>query len=106
MSAAVTTFMNETITTMKGTQGVHPLANMTLGTIDNPNYPPNLTNGSNPPGALTGPWNFGNGTTAPQMNFDYHNILYILKSFGNITYADFGIDQNLVFNFRSFFGNK
>jgi len=106
MATAVTAIMNETITTMKGTQGVHPLANMTLGTVENPNYPPNLTNGANPPGPLTGPWSFGNGTTAPQMIFDYHNVLYILKSFGNVTYADFGIDENLVFSFKSFFGNN
>ena len=106
MAAAVTSFMNETITTLKGTAGVHPLSNMTLGTIDNPNYPPNLTNGANPPAALSGAWSFGNGITAPQMTFDYQSILYILKSMANVTYADFGIDQNLVFNFKSFFGNN
>lgn len=106
IDAAVTAIMNETITTMKGTQGVHPLSNMTLGTIENPNYPPNLTNGATPPGALTGPWAFGNGTTAPQLTFDYHSVMYVLKSLANVTFADFGIDQSLVFSFKKFFGNK
>lgn len=104
MATAVTAIMNETITTYKGTNGVHPLANMTLGTIDNPNYPPNSTGGTGS-SPLTGPWSFGNGIAAPMMTFDFQSILYVLKSFGNVTYADFGIDNNLVFSFRSFFGN-
>lgn len=103
MASAVTTVLNETITTYKGTNGVHPLANMTLGQIDNPNYPPNTTNATG--GALTGGWSFGDGSAAPQMTFDFQPVLYLLKSFGNVTYADFEIDQNLVFNFRSFLGN-
>lgn len=105
MANAVIAIMNETITTMKGVQGVHPLANMTLGTIDTPNYPPNTTDGSSPPKPLTGVFNFGNGITAPQMTFDFHNVLYVLKSFANMVYADFEIDENLVFSFRNFLGN-
>lgn len=96
--------MNETITTYKGTTGVHPLSNMTLGEIDNPNYPPNSTGGTSS-SALTGPWVFGNGISAPQMTFDFQSVLYLLKSFGNVTYADFQIDQNLVFSFVKFLGN-
>lgn len=105
MSAAVTTLMNETITNYKNSNSAHPLANLTLGTIDNPNYPPNLQDGSNKPKKLTGPWRFGNGITSPQLTFDFHTVLYVLKAFGNYTYADFEIDENLTFNFRSFLGN-
>ena len=108
MSAAVTAIMNETITNFKGASGVHPLANLTIGEIDNPNYPPNITNGANPPVALTGAWMFGDGISAPAMTFDYHTILYILKSFSNVTYADFQIvndNGTLVFNFLKFLGN-
>ena len=109
MAAAVTAIMNETITNYKGVQGVHPLANLTLGEVDNPNFPPNLTDASDPPKALSGAWKFGDGITAPAMTFDYHTILYILKSFANVTYADFQIINNngtLVFNFLSFLGNN
>lgn len=105
MAQAVTTIMNETITTYKGTTGVHPLANMTLGTITNPNYPPNSTNGADPPVALTGPYVFGDGINAPNMQFDFHTILYILKSFANVSYSDFKIDTALAFNFLPFYGN-
>lgn len=104
MSAAVTAVMNETITTFKGEGGVHPLANMTLGEIDNPNYPPNTTDGTSTDN-LSGPWKFGDGITAPAMTFDFQSVLYLLKSMANVTYADFQIDGNLVFNFKSFIGN-
>ena len=97
--------MNETVTTFQS-NGSHAMANMTVGTITNPNYPPNITNAASPPLALTGQWYFGNGITAPQLQFDFHTILYILKSFGVYSYSDFWIDNNLVFNFTPFRGNN
>lgn len=105
MAAAVTAIINETITNFQGANKGHPLANMTLGTATNPTYPPNMTDGNNPPNKLTGGWNFGNGITSPQLQFDFHTILYILKSFGAYTYSDFYMDNNLVFNFVPFQGN-
>lgn len=104
MAAAVTAIINETITTLASSG--HALATMTLGTVTNPNYPPNMTDGNNPPHSLTGAWYFGNGTSAPQLIFDFHTILYILKSFGVYTFADFYLDQSLVFNFVPFKGNN
>lgn len=101
MSSAVTTLINETIARWSGTN--HALASMTLGTIENPNYPPNLTNATGT--ALTGAWSFGNGTSAPQLTFDFHSVLYVLKSFGAYTFADFNIDSDLKFNFKKFLGN-
>jgi uncharacterized ubiquitin-like protein YukD len=101
MDTAVTTIMNETITTFKTpTNGNQILANMTLGTIENPNFPPNMTNNLAQP--LTGAWNF---STNLQLTFDFQSIYYILKSFGVYSYADFYIDNNLVFNFKKFVGN-
>lgn len=105
MDQAVSAIMNETIATFQANDAGHPLASMTLGTVDNPNYPPNVTNAASPPVALTGPWMFGDGTSAPQLQFDFHTILYILRSFGTYTYADFYLDENLVFNFVPFKGN-
>lgn len=106
MARAVTDIMNETVTNFKGVAGVHPLASLTLGTIQNPNYPPNTTNAQTPVTALTGPFEFGDGIVAPAMTFDFHSILYILKSFANFTYADFQITPSLQFNFLSFLGNN
>jgi hypothetical protein len=103
MSAAVTAIMNETISDYQSTN--HALASLALGTIQNPPYPPNITNAASPPAALSGPWMFGDGTSAPALTFDFHTILYILKQFGAYTYADFNIDNNLKFNFESFLGN-
>lgn len=104
MAAAVTAIMNETITTLSNSG--HALATMTLGTVTNPNYPPNITDANNPPRALTGPWSFGNGVNAPQLTFDFHTVLYVLKSFGVYTFADFYLDPSLVFNFVPFKGNN
>ena len=106
MKAAVTSIINETISTLQSNSAAHTLSSMTLGTVQNPNYPPNITSGDNPPKSLTGPWYFGNGTNAPMLQFDFHNILYILHQFGVYTYSDFYIDNSLVFSFVQFKGNN
>ena len=99
MATAVTSIINETITKLSG---VHILSGMTLGTIENPNYPPNTVDAnSNNIGGQ--PWNF---TSYWTLQFDFHSILYILKSFGIYAYADFEIDNNLVFNFKKQIGNN
>lgn len=103
MAAAVTAIMTETVARYASTN--HLLTLLTVGEIENPDYPPNMTDGNNPPNALSGPWEFGDGVSAPEMTFDFHSILYILKSFGAYSYADFNIDENLNFNFYSFLGN-
>lgn len=101
MDTAVTAMLNETITTLKTTtNGNALLANMTLGTVENPNFPPNMTDNSAAP--LTGPWAFSNNL---QLTYDFQTVYYILKSFGIYSYADFYIDNNLVFNFKKFVGN-
>lgn len=101
MSSAVTAVINEVIARWGSTN--HALASLSLGTIENPNYPPNMTDGNGK--KLTGAWSFGNGTTAPQLTFDFHSVLYVLKSFGTYSYADFNIDSSLKFNFKKFLGN-
>lgn len=106
MATAVTAIINETISNFKGANNSHLLSGMTLGTITNPNYPPNMTDGNTPPNRLSGGWNFGNGISGPQLQFDFHTILYILKSFGAYTFSNFYLDNNLVFNFVPFKGNN
>jgi hypothetical protein len=98
MATAVTNVVNE----MKAGLGTnHILASMTLGTIENPNYPNNF---ATPAGAaLTGAWSF---STDVVMQFDYHTCLHVLKSFGAVSNADFELDENLVFSFKRFLGEK
>lgn len=97
MASAVTAIVQEAIADYGSN---HVLSDMTVGTIDNPNYPPGMTNGAG--AALTGSWTF---STDIALQFDYHSILHVLQAFGIYTYADFEITNGLVFNFRSFLGN-
>lgn len=106
MATAVTNLATETIANFKGATGTHPLSNITIGSITNPNYPPNMTDGNSPQKTLSGGWSFGNGITAPQLQFDFHTMMYVLKSFGAYSYANFWLDENLQFNFAPFRGNN
>lgn len=106
MSTAVTALINETIADYAST--THILKNMTLGTIENPDYPHDLTTDYDGK-ALTGPWSFGEGTATakgPTLQYDFHTVAYVIKSFGAYSYADFDIDSSLKFNFKKFLGNK
>lgn len=97
MAAAVTSIINETIA---GFGSNHILSGMTVGTIENPLYPSNFVKADGT--ALTGEWNF---TSDIVMQFDYHSVLHVLKSFGNVSNMDFELTNNLVFNFKKFIGN-
>jgi len=106
MADAVTAIMGETITTYQSNDAAHALSGMTLGTIQNPNYPPNMTDGNTPTKDLTGAWYFGDGISAPLLQFDFTFILTILQTFGVYTYSDFYLDNDLVFNFVPFKGDN
>jgi hypothetical protein len=102
MAAAVTAIINETIAKFSNsTNSASALHGMTLGTVENPNFPPNMTD--NTGAALTGAWNF---STSLQLSYDFQSVLYVIKSFGIYAYADFYLDSNLVFNFKKFVGNN
>lgn len=101
MADAVNAVMNETIARWAASN--HALASVTIGTVENPDYPPNMTNANGD--ALTGGWVFGDGQTNPQLTFDFHSVMYVMKSFGAYSYADFNIDSNMKFNFKKFLGN-
>lgn len=80
----------------------HILGTMTIGTIENPDYPSNFVTGT-PELPLTGPWIF---TSDIALQFDYHDINYVLKAFGAYTNADFEVTKDLQFNFKKFLGNN
>lgn len=100
MATAVTNVVTEAIA---GWGGQHILGAMTLGTIENPDYPNNFVNTSTPPIPLTGEWSF---TSDIALQFDYHSVKYVLQAFGAYTSADFEITKDLVFNFKRFIGNN
>lgn len=98
LKTTVTTLINEALARW-GTN--HPLSGLTIGTIENPNYPEGLTNENNRP--LTGGWTW---TDYFNVQFDYHSLYYVLKQFGIYASCDFEITENLEFNFKKFLGNK
>ncbi len=98
MEAAVTAIMTEMLAEV-GSE--YALDGMTIGTVENPDYPDNFT--TNAGVALTGAWNFSDDVI---MQFDYHSILHVLKSFGAVANTDFYIDNDLVFHFKKFVGTK
>lgn len=100
MSAAVTSVLNQAIA---GFGSNHILSGMTLGTIENPNYPKNFAKPDGNP--LTGAWNFSVDNNII-MQFDYHTVLHVIRSLGNVSASDFKLDENLEFTFKNFLGEK
>lgn len=100
MAAAVLSIMNNAVTDFTSS---HPMSTLSVSSanIENPDYPLNFKdqNGA----ALTGGWTF---TDFVNLQFDYHSVYYVLKAFGVYTSSDFEIDENLVFYYKKFIGNK
>lgn len=92
----------QTILTEAKADGPSTLNLLTLGNLENPNFPANFTdiNGL----AIGGqPWTFSSNFL---IKFDYRDVLYVLQSFGTYANCDFTIDQNMNFTFQKFIGNK
>ena len=107
MATAVTNLINESIVTWNiSTNKTSPLSGMTVGTIQNPNYPPNMTDDYGK--ALTGAWTFVPVTTTGgiQLTFDFNTVLFAIQQMGIYSYSDFYIDNNLVFNFVNIHGKN
>lgn len=98
MASAVTT----TINNAKSDFGsAHVLSGLTIGTIENPDYPNGFIDSNKK--ALTGAWSFSDDVA---VQFDYHSVLYVLKSFGVYSGADFEITNSLQFNFKKLIGQR
>lgn len=98
MATAVTNIINEM---RADAGGNHILANISVGTVENPQFPNNFMTSAGV--ALTGEWAFSSDV---QMQFDYHTMLHAMKSFGAVSNCDFEIDTNLNFNFKKFLGRR
>ena len=81
--------------------GSGPVAAITTGTIENPNFPANYTRADNT--ALTGTWTFGTDMT---LQYDYRSAYYVINSMAMYPACDFELTKDLVFNFQQFIGNK
>lgn len=91
MKTAVTNIMNQAI----ADSGSGMLSEVTLGTIENPNFPSIY--------GISGAWTF---SSTFALQFDYHSALYVIKAFGMYSEYDFEIDDSLVFRFKKQIGNQ
>lgn len=98
MATAVNTLITEAIADVGGN---NPITDITIGTIDNPDFPDNYTKADGT--ALTGAWTFSSNMT---LQYDYRDIFYIINSMAMYPACDFEITNDLVFNFKQFIGNK
>jgi hypothetical protein len=98
MATAVTNIVTEAKAALGSS---HILNGLTIGTVENPDYPKNFSTSSGT--ALTGAWNFSSDVV---LQFDYQKVLYALKAFGIYAQADFELTPDLEFNFKKFLGNK
>jgi len=99
MASAVQTVVTNALADMGSS---HALSGLTVGTIENPNYPANFSDTSSPPQPLRGAWHFSSDVS---LQFDYHSAYYVLKMFGLYSGADFELTPDLVFNFKARIGN-
>jgi hypothetical protein len=98
MDTAVTTLINEAKTDLGSP---NPLASMTIGTVENPDFPSGYVRVDNT--ALTGAWTFSSDMT---LSYDYRDTYYVINSMAMYPACDFEIDNNLVFNFQQFLGRR
>lgn len=96
LAAFITTILTEAKANSNGL-----LTNLTIGTIDNPNFPPGFTDANGT--ALTGAWTFSANF---QLKFDYKTILYVIRQLAAYANFDFDVDETMTFSFRNYIGNK
>lgn len=96
MAANITTLLSEAKLDMGGA-----LASLTNGTIDNPTFPADYKDSAGT--TLSGTWTFSPTFT---VKFDYRPILYVLQVLGAYANFDFEVDENMIFSFQQFLGNR
>lgn len=101
-SGTMATAVQNVLTETKGfVDAGNILTQLTIGTIENPNFPSGYIRADGTP--LAGTWTF---STDMQLQFDYRDVLFVLQNLANYPAADFELTQDLVFNFKQFIGKK
>lgn len=88
------------LTNAKADMGA-PLTSLSIGTINNPNFPADFKDITG--AALSGVWTFSNNF---QLKFDYRSVLYCIQMLAVYGNFDFEVTDDMVFNFKSYIGNK
>lgn len=96
MSAAITTLIADAKAAATAND---PIQLITLGTIENPNFPPYFATVAG--AALGGPWTFSADVT---VQVDYKSVFYLINLFGAYSNCDFELTDNYVFNFKKMIG--
>ena len=101
-SGTMATAIQNLITEAKADAGSNSLlSRVTIGQIENPNFPANYTRTDGT--ALTGTWTFSSDMT---IQFDYRDVLYVIGSLAMYPACDFEITKDMVFNFKQYIGNR
>lgn len=82
---------------------VSPLSKLTIGTVDNPNFPAGAVKADGTT-TLTGPFTFS--STDYMVQFSYKDIFYCISQLAVYGQCDFTVTNDLVFNFKTYIGNK
>lgn len=105
-SGTMATAIQTVLTEAKADAG-NILANIEIGTIENPTFPQGFVDVNNT--SLAGQqWTFSNNFV---VKYDYRDVLYVLQSFGLYAVSDFELAYNsttnkLTFNFKKFLGTR
>ena len=91
MKTVVTSLFNQA----KADLGNSPISGASVGSVDTIQFPDSYSE--------TGQWTFSDIFA---LQFDYHDALYVLKTFGIYSEADFELDNDLVFRFKKQIGKQ
>jgi hypothetical protein len=95
MASQITTMINKAV----ASSGQLALKSLTIGQINNPNFPAGYTKVDGTP--LTGAWTFSSDLT---LQYSYVPVLKAISALGIYGKSDFEITNNMVFNFKSSIG--
>jgi hypothetical protein len=87
------------VTEAKSRMGA-PITSLSVGTIDNPNFPADYKDNNGT--ALSGSWTFSDTF---QIKVDYRDLLYVIRLFAVYADCDWEVDKDFVLNFRTSIGN-
>lgn len=99
-SGFMSTIIPTLITECKTNVGT-PLSGLTVGTVEDPNFPADYRDTSGT--ALSGTWQWKDTF---QIKFDWRDLLYVIRAFGVYGVCDFEVTNDFVFNFKSYIGNR